>query len=682
MAVNGAGVATAVWLYESDGQNNVVQAATHSPGGSWSTPVDISSLGEDAEDPHVAVNPSGAAAAVWTRSDGSNTIVQVATKPAGGSWSTPVNLSAAGESADSPLVNVDPSGDVFVVWDRSDGSNDRLQAAVETAGVWGSTQTLSPSGVTANVYDLKTNASGTAVVAWQSDNTGTFTVDVATYTEGLGWGSPDSLGGGSTPAVTLDAAGDVTVAWEQRQMDEQFVIVSASMPAGGSWSTPTVVSAEGAGNPFAVSDASGNPVLAWDLLTSDSGGDYDVQASFNGAAAMTLDAVPTASAELDLSSLQSDGSGNVAALMIKYNFSGPSATATAEVSYHDFGASSWTSPVRIASYPGTDSYSSAIALEADQNGVATWEAESGGVSVIEAAISTNTTITSPPPPVTNQPDASIAFSSTEPNPSFRCSLDGGPFIACSSPATYTGLANGEHTFAVEATDGQGNVDLAPVLTSWEVDAPPVNLAPPTITGGATQGETLTESHGSWSNAPTSYAYQWEDCSPASGDCTAIADATSQTYTLGANDVGSTIRVVETASNTGGAGSGATSNATTTVAAESSATSSPGGGKSGAGGSQTSGSSAPNTHVVSERVSSKDHTARFRFTATGNATGFQCALVREPTRKGAKTPSPGYHECSSPKTYGHLEVGTYTFYVRARGPGGVDKTPAIFNFKLP
>ncbi len=93
---------------------------------------------------------------------------------------------------------------------------------------------------------------------------------------------------------------------------------------------------------------------------------------------------------------------------------------------------------------------------------------------------------------------------------------------------------------------------------------PTKTAPPTISGTAQQGQRLTESHGSWSNSPTSYSYQWEDCDSSGGSCSAISGARSQTYTLTAGDVGHTIRVQETASNAGGPSSPATSNATTAV----------------------------------------------------------------------------------------------------------------------
>jgi hypothetical protein len=97
-------------------------------------------------------------------------------------------------------------------------------------------------------------------------------------------------------------------------------------------------------------------------------------------------------------------------------------------------------------------------------------------------------------------------------------------------------------------------------------APPSNNAPPTISGTAQQGQTLTEVHGSWSNSPTSYSYQWEDCDSSGSNCTPIAGATNQTYSLTSADVGHTIRVSESATNAGGTGAAAPSGPTAVVQA--------------------------------------------------------------------------------------------------------------------
>jgi len=127
-------------------------------------------------------------------------------------------------------------------------------------------------------------------------------------------------------------------------------------------------------------------------------------------------------------------------------------------------------------------------------------------------------------------------------------------------------------------------------------------------------------------------------------------------------------VQEIASNVSGAGSPALSSATTVVRSSPSAGKKPG-------------QRPPNTRLLSEKINSKHHTATFRFKAIGKSTGFRCALIRKPTRKHAKTPAPKYTKCRSPKTFKHLKRGSYLLRVRALGPGGTDKTPATYTFKI-
>lgn len=77
---------------------------------------------------------------------------------------------------------------------------------------------------------------------------------------------------------------------------------------------------------------------------------------------------------------------------------------------------------------------------------------------------------------------------------------------------------------------------------------PAALAPPTVSGTPQQGQTLTASPGTWSNAPATYAYQWQSCDGAGAACTDIAGATASTYAVQPADVGKTLRVEVTAAN--------------------------------------------------------------------------------------------------------------------------------------
>ena len=57
----------------------------------------------------------------------------------------------------------------------------------------------------------------------------------------------------------------------------------------------------------------------------------------------------------------------------------------------------------------------------------------------------------------NGTTAVATFTSDDAQATYQCSLDGGPFASCTSPATFSGLSAGTHTFAVRGTDAHGNV---------------------------------------------------------------------------------------------------------------------------------------------------------------------------------------------------------------------------------
>jgi hypothetical protein len=127
----------------------------------------------------------------------------------------------------------------------------------------------------------------------------------------------------------------------------------------------------------------------------------------------------------------------------------------------------------------------------------------------------------------------------------------------------TTLANGQHTLAVQAyykshsvgfasqADYVDNPQTGTGPSSTTPVAPPSNTALPVITGMAAGGQTLSTSSGSWTGTPSAYAYQWEDCDSSGNNCSSISGATGSTYRLTTADVGSTIRVIVTATNPGG-----------------------------------------------------------------------------------------------------------------------------------
>jgi hypothetical protein len=117
----------------------------------------------------------------------------------------------------------------------------------------------------------------------------------------------------------------------------------------------------------------------------------------------------------------------------------------------------------------------------------------------------------------------------------------------------------------------GTSVLTPVVggtattTSTPTTSTPATTSPPTVSGTPQDGQTLTATSGSWSGSPTAYAYAWQRCDSTGAACAGISAATSSSYPVQPADVGSTLRVAVTATNSAGS-STAASAATAAVSA--------------------------------------------------------------------------------------------------------------------
>jgi serine protease AprX len=101
---------------------------------------------------------------------------------------------------------------------------------------------------------------------------------------------------------------------------------------------------------------------------------------------------------------------------------------------------------------------------------------------------------------------------------------------------------------VTATDAGGSAPVASDPTALvAAPEPPQNLTAPTLTGTATEGQTLTADDGQWTPVGVQLQRSWERCDASGANCSAIAGPTGLQYALTATDVGYTVRVVVIAS---------------------------------------------------------------------------------------------------------------------------------------
>ncbi|HEX9696755.1 MAG TPA: Ig-like domain-containing protein [Actinomycetota bacterium] len=243
----------------------------------------------------------------------------------------------------------------------------------------------------------------------------------------------------------------------------------------------------------------------------------------------------------------------------------------------------------------------------------------------------DTTIQSGPSGVVASTGATLSFAANEAS-TFACSIDGGVAQACTSPVSYSSLAEGEHTFAVRATDAAGNADATPATRSWTVDttAPETTIVvgPAAATNSTSATFTFTSN-----DAEATYRCRLD---------AAAFTACSSPHTLSSLTEGShTFEVIAT---------DAVGNADATPAQR----------------TWTVDTVAPNTSITSGPTGTTAATsASFTFTATETGATFQCRLDG-----GA------FNACTPPFTADGMLDGSHTFEVRASdAAGNTDASPA-------
>ncbi len=109
------------------------------------------------------------------------------------------------------------------------------------------------------------------------------------------------------------------------------------------------------------------------------------------------------------------------------------------------------------------------------------------------------TITSGPSATTTATSASFSWSAGGSPTSTVCSLDNAPASSCASPAGYSGLASGAHTFRVTVSNFYGS---QAATYSWTISAPAGSAPTVTITNGPGSSTTSSVANFYWSTSGT------------------------------------------------------------------------------------------------------------------------------------------------------------------------------------
>jgi hypothetical protein len=251
VVIDARGNATAVWHSLNDGEEEepgkFVRAASRPLGGAWSEPVELS--GSTGRNPQIAVNPNGDVTAVWTGSDPDtdNSIVRSKSRPAGEAWDTEAtDLSSDAGNATDPQVAVDPGGDATAAWSYSENGDIAVQAAHRAAGEWSGPIELwdDAADLAFPSVALATDPQGDTTAIWSSFGPGGQVMRSSTSAAGGAWSRPvelsapdgsDNQSAAINPRIVADPQGSLTATWAAA---EGTRLQAVHRPEGSEWSRP------------------------------------------------------------------------------------------------------------------------------------------------------------------------------------------------------------------------------------------------------------------------------------------------------------------------------------------------------------------------------------------------------------------------------------------------------------
>jgi hypothetical protein len=161
----------------------------------------------------LGVDSAGDTTAFWTQGDDS--FVHYATRPAGGSFSEARTIPNTGDEATRPSCVVSANGDAFVAW--TDGL--RVSAATRPAGATGFTtkvvREFDQDKPLTSIAGLSANASGQAIVTWSEAMNETYSEQRASASwrpAGGSFGAAETVGksnGGTLPVLRSTGVTDI-----------------------------------------------------------------------------------------------------------------------------------------------------------------------------------------------------------------------------------------------------------------------------------------------------------------------------------------------------------------------------------------------------------------------------------------------------------------------------------------
>ncbi len=189
--------------------------------------------------------------------------------PPAPAWGTPATINSGTGAASSPVLAVDGSGNVTAAWAQSNGTVNSMFAGRFNGGSWTPATEIASSALgDVGVPLIGVDAAGNVTVVWQQ-NDGSINNMWANRFTGGAWGiaqliETDDVGGAFQPNIVVDSTGRVVVVWIHD--DGTYYNIMSNRFDGSAWETAQLLETENLGhafNPVLARDGAGNVAAVW-----------------------------------------------------------------------------------------------------------------------------------------------------------------------------------------------------------------------------------------------------------------------------------------------------------------------------------------------------------------------------------------------------------------------------------
>jgi PKD domain/BNR repeat-like domain len=273
IAVDSQGGINVVWVDPTPGNQDIFFSRSTDGGVTFSAPKNLSNDRPDSASPQIAVDAGGNISVVWENDNITFGIFFSHSTDGGVTFSAPVNLATNPTGSYAPQIALGADGSINLVWedDFNFQSDISFSRSTDKGTTFSAPKNISHNAGNSSSSQIALDASGNIDVVWVDNTPGNFVILFSRSTDkGATFSSAKNIsitGNSLAPQIGVDASGNVHVAWQENTpaVFNYDIFFARSLDGGATFSAAQNLSNNpgNSSNPWMTVDASGNINLAW-----------------------------------------------------------------------------------------------------------------------------------------------------------------------------------------------------------------------------------------------------------------------------------------------------------------------------------------------------------------------------------------------------------------------------------